>query len=101
MGTATWLVLAGLLVGKIVGIYGLGFIAEKVGFPFPEGMDKRDLFVVGIIAALGLTVALFVAGAAFTVPKIQGAAKMGALFSASAAALALIAGKFLRIKKQL
>ncbi|PKM88013.1 MAG: sodium:proton antiporter [Firmicutes bacterium HGW-Firmicutes-12] len=100
MGTATWLVLAGLLVGKIVGIYGLGFIAEKVGFPFPEGMDKRDLFVVGIIAALGLTVALFVAGAAFTDPEIQGAAKMGALFSVIAAALALIAGKFLLIKKR-
>lgn len=99
IGTATWLVFIALLVGKTVGIFGLGFLAIKLGFPLPSGMGKKELFLAGVIAALGLTVALFVAGAAFTDPAIQGAAKMGALFSAGVAAIALALGKLLGIKK--
>ncbi len=95
----TWLVFYALLLGKTVGIFGLGSLAKMLGFPLPDGMGKKELFVAGIIAALGLTVALFVAGAAFTDLKIQGAAKMGALFSAGAGIIALILGRVLRIKK--
>lgn len=99
IGTATWLVFAGLLLGKIVGIVSFGAIATMIGFSLPEGMGKKELFAVSIIAAVGLTVALFVAGAAFVDPGIQGAAKMGALFSGGIAFIAIIVGKMLRIKK--
>lgn len=99
IGVATWLVFIALLVGKTVGIFTLGFIAQLVGFPLPDGMGKKELFLAGLIAALGLTVALFVAGAAFTDLHIQGAAKMGALFSASVAVLAIVLGKVLGVKK--
>ena len=99
IGTATWLVFTALLVGKTIGVFTLAAIAEKIGFPLPAGMGKKDLFVAGIVAGLGLTVALFVAGAAFTDPSIQGAAKMGALFSAFIAVIAIILGKVLGIKK--
>jgi hypothetical protein len=47
-----------------------------------------------------LTVALFVAGVAFTEPTLQGAAKMGALLSSLAAPLALFLGKLLRVKRK-
>jgi len=99
MGVPTWLVFIGLLVGKTVGIFGLGYLATKIGFPLPSGMGKKELFLAGIVAALGLTVALFVAGAAFTDLAIQGAAKMGALFSGFVAIIAIVLGKTLRIKK--
>ncbi|MFX0558788.1 Na+/H+ antiporter NhaA [Tepidibacillus infernus] len=99
IGTTTWLVFVGLLVGKTVGIFILGSIAKMLGFPLPTGMGMKELFLAGVVAAMGLTVALFVAGAAFTDPVIQGAAKMGALFSASAAIFAFILGKLLGIKK--
>jgi NhaA family Na+:H+ antiporter len=48
---------------------------------------------------MGLTVALFVAGAAFVDPEIQGAAKMGALFSAGVSIIAIILGRVLGIKR--
>jgi len=99
IGTTTWLVFIALLVGKTIGIFGLGSIAMLLGFPLPDGMGKKELFLAGVVAALGLTVALFVAGAAFTDLKIQGAAKMGALFSAGVALLAIILGKVMRIKR--
>ncbi|TCS83524.1 Na+/H+ antiporter NhaA [Tepidibacillus fermentans] len=99
IATATWLVFIALLVGKTLGIFTLGLIANLIGFPLPNGMGKKELFLAGVVAAMGLTVALFVAGAAFTDLKIQGAAKMGALFSASTALIAFIVGKMLRVKK--
>jgi len=99
-GAATNAVLVALLVGKTVGIFGFSMAAHAVGFRLPDGMDARSLFVVGVTASLGLTVALFVAGVAFTEPSLQGAAKMGALASAVAAPLALGAARVLRVKER-
>lgn len=99
IGVPTWLVFVALLVGKTVGISALSTLGQRIGFPLPTGMRQKDVLVAGVVAAVGLTVALFVAGAAFTDLQIQGAAKMGALFSSSAAVLALVLGKVLRIQK--
>lgn len=99
MGAATWIVLFALLIGKSAGVFIFGNVAQRIGFPLPDGMGEKELFTAGLVAALGLTVALFVAGSAFTDPGLQGAAKMGALFSVIAAPVALIAGKMFRIKK--
>ena len=63
----------------------------------------NELFMVlffGLIAGLGLTVALFVAGEAFTDPLIQGAAKMGALCSVGCGILAIIAGRLMRVQRR-
>ncbi|OEF99343.1 sodium:proton antiporter [Vulcanibacillus modesticaldus] len=99
VGVLTWIVFISLLLGKTLGIFSMGFLAEKLGFPLPNGMGKKELILAGVIAGLGLTVALFVAGAAFTDFTIQGAAKMGALFSAAVAVIALILGRILRVQK--
>lgn len=89
IGEATWLVLAGLLVGKPIGIWLMGYIAAKpLGLGLPEGMKMSDLFVLGSIAGIGFTVSLFVAGVAFEPGPVQDAAKMGALFSFGGALLA-------------
>lgn len=99
IGAVTWIVFLALFVGKTVGISLFAWLGEKLGFPLPSGMAYKDVFLVGIIAGLGLTVALFVAGAAFTDPLIQGAAKMGAVFSAVIALIAIILGRVLNIKR--
>lgn len=99
IGTATWLVVAALIIGKTIGIFSFGFIAEKFGFSLPHNVRKKELFVVGIIGGFGFTVALFVAGEAFTEPGLQGAAKMGAMLSCLSALVAIIAGRVLKIKK--
>jgi NhaA family Na+:H+ antiporter len=81
IGTMTWLILGALVIGKTVGVTLMGWLAIKAGFPLPDRMGLQELVMAGFVAALGLTVALFVAGAAFTDPELLGQAKMGALFS--------------------
>ena len=95
----TWIVFSSLLIGKTVGITLFSSVGKLVGFPLPTGMNMRHLFVAGIVAGLGLTVALFVAGQAFKLDMgHQGSAKMGALFSAAIAIVALIVGRALGVK---
>ena len=62
-------------------------------------MDVTTLALSGLVAGIGLTVALFVAGVAFTDASLQGAAKMGALISSVAAPIALGLGKVLGVSK--
>ncbi|WP_226779143.1 Na+/H+ antiporter NhaA [Oceaniglobus trochenteri] len=101
IGAPTWLVLAGLLIGKPFGILLFGWLAAgpmKLGLPV--GMRIIDLFVIGCVAAIGFTVSLFVASVAFPGGAVQDAAKMGALFSFGAALVSIIAGKLTRVQKQ-
>ncbi len=101
IGDATWLVLAGLLVGKPVGILIMGWIAARpLGLGIPEGMRIIDLVVIGCVAAIGFTVSLFFAAAAFDAGPTQDAAKMGALFSFAAAIIAIVAGRIFKVQKQ-
>jgi NhaA family Na+:H+ antiporter len=99
IGHATWAVLTALIVGKTAGIFLFSAIGDRLGYRLPEGMSYRSLFVAGLTAALGLTVALFVAGVAFTNAEHQGAAKMGALFSAGVAVLVFIAARVLKVHR--
>ncbi|MEO1174044.1 MAG: Na+/H+ antiporter NhaA, partial [Myxococcota bacterium] len=95
----SWLILGALVVGKTIGIGLMGVLAEALGFRLPQGMSRGDLVMAGFIAALGLTVALFVASAAFTDPALQGEAKMGALFSGFVGLAAILLGKALGFGK--
>ncbi|SLN15922.1 Na(+)/H(+) antiporter NhaA [Pseudoruegeria aquimaris] len=101
IGAPTWLVLAGLLLGKPAGILLFGWIAARpLGLGLPVGMRVVDLFVIGCVAAIGFTVALFIASVAFPAGPVQDAAKMGALFSFGAALISLGAGRLFRVQKQ-
>ncbi|MFT6775465.1 MAG: NhaA family Na+:H+ antiporter [Paracoccaceae bacterium] len=101
IGDATWLVLAGLLIGKPAGILLMGWIAAKpMGLGLPVGMRIADLFVLGCVAAIGFTVSLFVASVAFAPGPVQDAAKMGALLSFGAAGLSFAAGWLCKVQKQ-
>ncbi len=95
IGPMTWIVLGSLVVGKTVGITLFGWIAVRIGFPLPNRMTLGHLGMAGFLAALGLTVALFVAGAAFTEGALQGQAKMGALFSGSVGVIGFFVGRAL------
>lgn len=107
IGSPTWLVLSGLIIGKPLGIFLFGWVAAypmKLGLP--EGMRPTDLIVIGFVAAIGFTVALFVASVAFDADTmlgpipVQDAAKMGALFSFGSSVLAIIAGILFRVEKR-
>lgn len=107
IGSPTWLVVAGLMIGKPLGVLLFGWVAAyPLRLGLPTGMRTNDLFVVGCVAAIGFTVSLFIASVAFdgTVTlegmNVQEAAKMGALFSFAAVFISILAGKILRVQKQ-
>ncbi len=95
----SWIILASLIVGKMAGITLFSLAAHLAGFRLPPGMTVRHVLVTSVVAGLGLTVALFVSDQAFTDPALQGAARMGAVFSVAAALLAVVLRSVLRIEK--
>ena len=100
IGTITWVIFLSLIAGKTVGIFGLSYLGKLLGFALPDGMDLKDLVVTGMIAGIGLTVALFVAGVAYTDGLVdsQGPAKMGALLSGLGFLFAWVLAKLFGIK---
>ena len=101
VGTVTWIILASLLIGKTIGIAGLSLIGKWCGFPLPNGMGIKELTITGMIAGIGLTVALFVSGAAYQgegLDMYQGPAKMGALLSGFGFLFAWIMAKIMGVK---
>jgi NhaA family Na+:H+ antiporter len=93
IGPATWLVAAGLL-GKPVGIIASTWLAVAAGLKRPGGISDGDLAIVGVAAAIGFTVALFFATAAFPAGVALDQAKMGAFFSFAAAPLAVAGSRY-------
>lgn len=96
----TWIILGALAIGKTVGITFFSYLGVILGFPLPERMGLKELSLAGLVAGIGLTVALFVAGQAYTDVGAQGAAKMGALLSGGITFLAIFLGKVMRVKDE-
>ena len=100
IGDATWLVLAGLIVGKPLGVLFFGWLAAgPMRLGIPPGMRIIDLATIGFVAAIGFTVSLFIATVAFLPGDVQDAAKMGALLSFFASVIAIVFGRLTRVEK--
>lgn len=98
VNVVTWLIFISLVAGKTIGIFFLAQLGRMLGYPLPDRVGTAELIVMGMIAGIGLTVALFVATAAFGDPTTQAAAKMGALFSVLAAPIAIVTARLLGIR---
>ena len=73
----------GLLVGKVVGVVGFTWLAVKMKIAvFPDGMNLRNLFGLGLLASIGFTMSLFITSLAFRHPEYMTQAKIG-IFTAS------------------
>ena len=96
IGPGTYYVLAGLLVGKPLGILLFSGVARLAGASLPPGLRLGDLLVVGVTASVGFNVALFFATAAFPSGTALAETKMGALLGFTAAPLAIAAARFVR-----
>jgi NhaA family Na+:H+ antiporter len=80
----------GLLLGKPLGVLLACGLAVRLGVAeLPRGLAWRHLAVLGVVAGVGFTMALFVAQLAFADPARLGAAKLGVL---AGSALAMVAG---------
>ncbi len=98
-GAGTWIVLVSILIGKPVGILSFTALGVALGLHRPVGASWRDLTVVGVASAIGFTVALFFATAAFPEGLLLDQAKMGALLSFVAAPLAVLAAFAFRSRR--
>ena len=98
IGSGTYYVLAGLLLGKPLGILLFSAASRLVGAQLPEKLRLGDLLVVGIVASIGFTVSLFFATAAFPGGVALAETKMGALLSFVAAPIALAVARLRRAR---
>jgi len=73
-------IIAGLVVGKPVGIGLLSWLAVKIGRgALPEGMTWGQVFGAGCLAGIGFTMSLFVSDLAFDDDSLIATAKIGIL----------------------
>jgi Na+/H+ antiporter NhaA len=85
----TFGVVAGLLIGKFVGITGAVFFATKLGLAtLPNRVTMRHIAGMAILAGIGFTVSLFIAGLAFDDAALNAEAKIGILVASVLAAVA-------------
>jgi len=96
-GDALWMSLGigiGLAVGKPVGITLVSWLAERLGLvALPRGVRWSHIGLVGMVAGIGFTMALFIAQLAFPPGPLLETAKIAILAgSALSGALALLVG---------
>lgn len=72
----------GLLIGKPAGIFVACFITIKLGIAtLPRGLGYKNVLLVGLVAGIGFTMAIFIAGLAFNDPSQLGIAKFTVLMA--------------------
>ncbi|HYO93463.1 MAG TPA: Na+/H+ antiporter NhaA [Polyangiaceae bacterium] len=73
-------IIVGLLVGKTFGVVGFAWLARRLGIAsLPRGVRSTHVVVVGLAAAIGFTMALFIAQLAFPSGALLETAKLAIL----------------------
>lgn len=74
-------IIAGLILGKLLGIFGVAWLAIKVGIArLPQGTSMNQVFGVAFLGGIGFTMSIFVADLAFVgSPELVFQAKVGIL----------------------
>ncbi len=81
-------IMAGLLIGKTVGIFGTSWLAIRFGIATrPAGLGNRDMSALSVLGGIGFTVSLLVAELALTDRDAAELAKAAVLTTSLAASL--------------
>ena len=81
-------IIVGLVLGKPVGVMAASFITVKLGLGrLPRACGWLEMAGVGMLAGVGFTVAIFIAGLAFTDDARTNAAKLGILVASTTAGI--------------
>lgn len=94
--TITWGVVAGLVVGKIVGIFGASWLTARfTSAHLNPGLAWIDIAGVGVLGGVGFTVSLLIAELSYTDPAHLTDAKAAVLLASTTAAIlaALVLGQ--------
>ncbi len=82
-------IVIGLVLGKLLGITGMSWLAVRLRIgALPEDMTWRHLIGGAAVAGIGFTVALFIAGLAFSDQALMDSAKIGVLVGSLLAGVA-------------
>ena len=81
-------IILGLVVGKPLGVMLAAFLAVKTGLGrLPSGVGWIEVLGAGMLAGVGFTVAIFIAGLAFEDAALAAAAKTGILVASAIAGI--------------
>lgn len=84
-----WGILAGLFLGKPVGIFGSVYLLHKLGnIDIPGKASPRELAATGMLGGIGFTMSIFIASIAFTDPALLNLAKFSILLASTISAAA-------------
>jgi NhaA family Na+:H+ antiporter len=87
-----WGIFFGLVIGKPLGVLVAALSARSMKIvELPEGVDKSSLVATGSAAAIGFTVAIFIANLAFTDPVVQDIAVIAVIFASVVSAAISVA----------
>lgn len=109
-GKPTWMIFCSLLFGKTLGILLFAFVGTRLGLSLPKPMTMKQVIVLGCVAGIGFTVALFVTTVALQsgekslldAYEISGTGdmlKLGALLSFAAGPIAFGLSKVIGLKR--
>lgn len=78
----------GLVVGKLVGVFGFSYFAVKVGLAtLPEGVRWGHIIGLGFLAGIGFTMSLFITNLAYTDEAHLQMSKLGILAASAVSGL--------------
>ena len=81
-------IVAGLVIGKPLGIFAMGWLACRVGLAqLPAGTGYLHILGVGLLGGVGFTVSIFIASLAFDTPGLISEAKIGILAASAVAGI--------------
>jgi NhaA family Na+:H+ antiporter len=84
-------IVAGLVIGKTLGVFGVTFLAIRLGFAqMPAGASWRSLLGLAMLCGIGFTMSLFIGGLAFEGlgPEYAKLVQLGILAASLVSALA-------------
>jgi NhaA family Na+:H+ antiporter len=74
----TWAIVAGLVVGKLLGMSGAAFLGLRLRLgALPSGVRAGQLWGMSALGGIGFTVSLFITQLAYDDPAVQNIAKVG------------------------
>jgi NhaA family Na+:H+ antiporter len=88
---------ATVLVGKPLGLFAGVALARALGLHLPFHVGWREVVVVGFLATIGFTMALFFASVSVGPGAVLAELKMGALLTLAGGLLAFLAARLLRV----
>ncbi|GEB04869.1 Na+/H+ antiporter NhaA [Gluconobacter roseus] len=81
-------IMAGLVIGKPLGVFGATCIATKLKIAdLPVATSMRMVFGLSLLCGIGFTISLFIAGLAFSAPDLASSARLGIFASSVFSAL--------------